>query len=98
MDDETALLKATVRKLHAERKVMHEMLTEAGIPEEVSGARTCLIGRLGVTLSRWQEAEDEGQTPTAPWWCKFGAHINHFPERYRDGRRTGKCFSIVCKP
>ena len=52
--DERALLEATVRKLRAERKVMHEMLTEAGIRDDVlaDGVRTCLIGRLGVALAR----------------------------------------------
>lgn len=52
--DEVALLRATVRKLHAERKVLHTMLTEAGIPSDVmhDGVRTCLIGRVGVALER----------------------------------------------
>lgn len=54
MTDRQALLEATVRKLHAERKLLHEMLTEAGIPEAVrpEEGRTCLIGRVGVALGR----------------------------------------------
>lgn len=54
MGDEIALLRATVLKLRAERRLMHEMLTEVGIREDVlaDGVRTCLIGRLGVALDR----------------------------------------------
>lgn len=63
--DRVALLEATVRKLRAERRVMHEMLTEADIPSAVLGddIRTCLIGRLGVALARLREVELDGQTP-----------------------------------
>lgn len=49
---ELVLLRATVRKLRGERKVMHEMLTEVGIPDDVlsDGVRTCLIGRLAIAI------------------------------------------------
>ena len=51
-DNELILLRATVRKLRAERKVMHEMLTEKGVPDDVlgDGVRTCLIGRLAIAI------------------------------------------------
>lgn len=50
--DELVLLRATVRKLRAERKTMHEMLTEMGIRDDVlgDGVRTCLIGRLAIAI------------------------------------------------
>lgn len=49
---ELILLRATVRKLRSERKVMHEMLTEAGVRDDVlsDGVRTCLIGRLAIAI------------------------------------------------
>lgn len=44
---------AELLKLHEERKLMHQMLTDAGIPEtSADGERTCLIGRLGVAVGR----------------------------------------------
>jgi hypothetical protein len=51
-DNELVLLRATVRKLRAERKLMHEMLSEAGVPDDVLGddVRTCLIGRLAIAI------------------------------------------------
>lgn len=53
MDAELILLRATVRKLRAERKTMHEMLTEGGIRDDVlgDGVRTCLIGRLAFAIA-----------------------------------------------
>lgn len=50
---EVVLLRATVRKLRGERKVMHEMLTEVGVRDDVlsDGVRTCLIGRLAVAIA-----------------------------------------------
>lgn len=52
--EELLLLRATVRKLHAERKTMHQMLTEAGIRTDVlaDGVNTCLIGRLAIAIGR----------------------------------------------
>lgn len=49
---ELLLLRATVRKLRGERKVMHEMLTEAGVRDDVlsDGVKTCLIGRLAIAI------------------------------------------------
>lgn len=49
---ELLLLRATVLKLRGERKVMHEMLTAAGIRDDVlgDGVRTCLIGRLAAAI------------------------------------------------
>lgn len=49
---ELILLRATVRKLRGERKVMHEMLTEVGVRDDVlgDGIRTCLIGRLAIAI------------------------------------------------
>lgn len=43
---------------------MHEMLTEAGIPEFVAadGVRTCLIGRLAVALARLEGASGSTRT------------------------------------
>lgn len=57
VDDEKALLKGTVRKLRAERKTLHLMLSEAGIPDDIlgDGVRTCLIGRVEVLLARYEE-------------------------------------------
>lgn len=51
-DNELLLLRATVRKLRGERKVMHEMLTEVGVPDDVlgDGVHTCLIGRLAIAI------------------------------------------------
>lgn len=52
-DNELILLRATVRKLRAERKVMHEMLSDVGIPNDVlgDGVRTCLIGRIAIAIA-----------------------------------------------
>jgi hypothetical protein len=54
--DSLALLRETARKLHAERKVMHRMLTEAGVPEVIDGDRTCVTGRLAVLVARYLDA------------------------------------------
>jgi hypothetical protein len=47
-------LSAELLKYHAERKLIHEMLTAAGIPEVSAGEgeRVCLIGRIGIALDR----------------------------------------------
>lgn len=52
--DYIALLEATVAKQRAEKRLMHQMLTEAGIREDVlgDGVRTCLPGRLSVLIRR----------------------------------------------
>lgn len=51
-DNELVLLRATVTKLRGERKIMHTMLSEAGVPDDVlgDGVRTCLIGRLAIAI------------------------------------------------
>lgn len=50
---ELILLRATVRKYRNEKKLLHEMLTEAGISEDVlhDGVRTCLIGRVAAAIA-----------------------------------------------
>jgi hypothetical protein len=47
-------LSAELLKYHAERKLIHEMLTAAGIPEVSNGEgeRICLLGRIGIALDR----------------------------------------------
>lgn len=49
---ELVLLRATVMKLRAERRIMHEMLTRVGVRADVlgDGVRTCLIGRLAIAI------------------------------------------------
>lgn len=65
---ETILLRATVRKLRAERKVMHEMLTEVGIRDDVlgDGVRTCLIGRLAIAIEMAPVSNSACNCPTYP--------------------------------
>lgn len=44
---------AELAKKNAERRLMHEWLTEAGIPEQTSnGEGVCLLGRLAIALGR----------------------------------------------
>ena len=52
--DKAALAEATIEKMHAEHRLMHQMLTAAGIPEAIKGdgVRTCLTGRVAVLISR----------------------------------------------
>ena len=48
-------LAAELLKKDLERKAMHEMLSEAGIPEHSngSGEGICLLGRLAVLIDRY---------------------------------------------
>lgn len=81
--DKIALLEATVRKQRAEKKVMHEMLTEAGIREDVlaDGVRTCLAGRLAVALVRLPKP--------APSQCPGCRHP--LPDRHTPGPGGAWC-------
>lgn len=60
--DRALLAEVTLRKHRAERKLMHVMLTEAGVPEDIGndGVRSCLTARVAWLISRW---DLDGQTP-----------------------------------
>lgn len=77
--NELMLLRATVAKLRGERKVMHEMLSSVGIPDDVlgDGVKTCLIGRLAIAIqvppvdnstSCSCEMPQYGHNPGCPRW------------------------------
>ncbi len=44
----------TVRKQREEHRLIHQMLNEAGVPEDVAadGVRTCLTGRVAGLIAR----------------------------------------------
>lgn len=50
---------AELAKKNAERRMMHERLTEAGIPEKMGDEAICLIGRLEIALARSEPAPDK---------------------------------------
>lgn len=63
-DDPAVGLAAELMKKDNERRLMHELLTEAGVPTTSrSGEGICLIGRLAVLVSRkeWGHAHDNCQ-------------------------------------
>ena len=76
---ELLLLRATVRKLRGERKVMHEMLTEAGVRDDVldDGVRTCLIGRLAIAIQLGPVSNELACTCKVDWGS--GVHVSNCP-------------------
>lgn len=52
--DKMILLEMTVAKQKAENKVIHEMLSAAGIPEDLAndGVKSCLRARVAALLDR----------------------------------------------
>ena len=79
MDNELLLLRATVRKLRGERKVMHEMLSEVGIPDDVlgDGVRTCLIGRLAIAIQSGPVSNELVCRCKMDWGS--GVHVSNCP-------------------
>lgn len=60
--DRALLAEVTLSKHRAERKAMHVMLTDVGIPEDVAGdgVRSCLMARIALALARLQSANQQG--------------------------------------
>lgn len=77
MDNELVLLRATVAKLRGERKVMHEMLTKMGVPDDVlgDGVKTCLIGRMAIAIGYGDGVNPSDTTCT----CILPEQFEHEP-------------------